>query len=163
MSRRYREHPISPEASERRRQKLYVWPEALHRAHHGKTKALRECLEYLHRNGWLPDQDQHEELLDLIDRRIHRTAGRGRKPGLIPPPDPYALTAEHIAAYARAELEGMKQANGGRTPRGAVSKAINTWVERFADDGYLDVYNINLAEVRAIMLKRKRPSRSRKK
>jgi hypothetical protein len=101
---------------------LYEWPEALYAAYRGDTRALSK---YLRRNDAPLDQNKREQLAELIDRRIGSSGKRGRKPGRIPPRDPGFITADFIAGLARGEVERLKQANGGKTPRGAYREAID--------------------------------------
>ena len=123
------------------------WHEALNDAYRYKTTKLSA---YLRRSDLPLDQDKREQLADLIDRRIHRKAGSGRKPGRIPPRDPDEVSEDQIAAAARRKVQSMKQRNDGRTPRGAYLEAIHEVCQYFADNGFsfhIDKENV-LAKMR---------------
>jgi hypothetical protein len=155
----YRDRPLTAEDMERRYQRLYVWPQALHEAYQYDTTKLSTYLRLVAQGKNPLDREQLEQLVDLLDRRIHHRVGEsGRKPGRIPPRDPDAITSEYVAALARAEKERMKRENGGKTPRGVVARAIETVCQRLGDDGY-SLTHINEGQVVDIIRRSEKPRR----
>jgi hypothetical protein len=122
----------TPESIERHLA-ISEWSLALHEAYKRDTRKL--CA-YLRRTDLPLDQDKREQLADLIDRRIHRKTGKGRKLGRIPPANPEAITPGYIAALARPQIEKLRRRNGGKAPRGALPAAVNDVCRRLGDDGY---------------------------
>jgi hypothetical protein len=118
MTRRSFEYrPPNREAIRRRLQRL-GWSKARFAAYKHDTQELCEYLR-----SELPlDQDKRNDLADLIDRRIERKAGPGRKPGVIPPP--HEITQGYIISVVREKLRRERARNGGRVPHGATKRAL---------------------------------------
>jgi hypothetical protein len=126
---------------------IHGWHDALYRAYKRDTPKLAAYL----RSDLPLDKDKREALADLIDRRIHRKAGSGRKPGRIPPRNPDEITVGLVVTLARSDVESMRQRNGGTTPRGAYRAAILRVCKRLGDDGS----NVNIDVDEALHMMRR--------
>jgi hypothetical protein len=144
----------TPESVERHLA-ILGWDAALSLAYRRDTTKLSAYLR-----SDLPldaDKDKREALADLIDRRIHRKVGKGRKPGCIPSAHPDKITEHDVARLARNELRRIRQRNGGKLPHGSRRAAITHACQRFGD-AFHDV-DINIDQVLMILGRGPRPKR----
>lgn len=109
-----------------------VWSEALHDAYQRKITKLRE---YLLSNLPLDDL-KREDLANLIERRIERYGGKGRKPGTIPPRDPDEINEAQFVRLLRGDLEHVRKQSGGRVPRGGYKRAFERLCQWLGAQGY---------------------------
>jgi hypothetical protein len=121
------------ESIERHRARLgHGWGDALHCAYKRDTAKLCAYL----RHPDLPlDEYKRDDLAALIDRRIGRKAGKGRKPGRIPPPDRDKITMDDVVYSAQKVLDRIRQRNGGRAPPGSYQVALAKVCQRLGDEG----------------------------
>jgi hypothetical protein len=144
-------------AQVQRRLAIYGWDEGLHQAYKGDAEALCNYL----RSPDLPlDERKRDELADLIDRRIQRKQGKGRKPGVIPSGSPGTMSTRDVVAVARGRLKSIKARNGGRAPRGIYKQVLEEVCRYYGDEGFN--VDVNLDEA-LDALRRGRPTRISKK
>jgi hypothetical protein len=138
MSKRSEWEPDTPESREYlARMRLIVgWDKALYHAYKHDTTELSA---YLRRPDLPLDEYKREDLAALIDRRIGRKAGKGRKPGRIPPLHPDRYTEDRVVALARDKLDWMRQRIGGKLPPGSYRAVLHEIYEDLVDNFEEDV------------------------
>jgi hypothetical protein len=108
------------------------WDDWIYQAYKKDTKGLCDYL----RDPDLPlDEKKREALADLIEQRIQRKEGKGRKPGAAPSA-PGKLTTGDVVAAARVRLKRIKARNGGRAPRGSYKQVLEDLCRFYGDEGY---------------------------
>jgi hypothetical protein len=150
--------PIPPELVTRRLA-IYGWPKGIYQAYKYDTKAL--C-KYLRSHDLPLNEEKRDDLADLIERRIQRKQGKGRKPGVIPrnPDLRDAMSTGDVVAHAKTRLKRIRARNGGRAPKGSYKQVIEDVCRDLADQG-LEVdadFDKALADLR-----RGRPARPSRK
>jgi hypothetical protein len=131
MSKRTYDYFKPTAESIKRQRAIRGWDDALDLAYNRDTKKLSAYL----RSDLPLDRPKRDDLANLIDYRIHRKKGKGRKPGRIPDRYHDKITDDYVARLARRELQRIRQRNGGKAPRGSVQTAISNVCQRLADDG----------------------------
>jgi hypothetical protein len=108
------------------------WDKGIYDAYKGDAKALCNYL----RSPDLPLDDQKRmDLADLIERRIQRKQGKGRKPG-VTPSIPGLMTTRDVVATAKNRLKWIRMRNGGRCPPGTYKQVLEAVLQEFGDQGY---------------------------